>query len=682
MISFIASPSLRNFVTSYEGTTLVTICALVGLLLFFRASLAVCAIYLDPFGRDLQPLGSRLPPFKGGERIADRNIAQHAARRKLSASPYSLQNIKALDSLIRRKAVGFVQRLIQGVESNRTIDAFEICGLYSFEVICESAFAQEFSKGQNWATINEDALALMKDMANSGFTFVLENVFPWLNTGGLGALLPGSIGKSYKSLANWETRTREMVDHLLESTSEVKDKNLLTPLFDGTDAYLGRKLSHDELVSEAMGLMFAGSGTTSTTLAYLMYALARSPTYQTRLRVEVSEVPEGDIAALQSHPFLNAVIKETFRLYPAIISTLPRVLSEDLQIGPFLVPAGTFIGMQNYVHQRQGDIFHDPDSFLPERWLKSTPEMEAALTPFSIGRRNCIGLNLAWEELYIAIEALARSGIEWKLGAEMTLAEMEMEDSLEKGLTLEEPRTGFGRPKVEFILRAVKALKETGYTSVATRGDRGTIQDYFPFYEEHHFTLPTDYERSLRDFVGEGKDSFRGGAVPLTKEKIQEATAFDYTRLVQTRHSIHHDTGESISPEQIKLAVSRTIHSSRSVNRETRRVYAVYDPVLRDRWLKCQFGNNEFGHKIGTVLVITADIREFDIIGERNQAWIDGGLFAMGMNFALHADNVVVFEPHHHSLNLNLDSDLIIFIDFIFWPGKGKPKSEGVTSLQ
>ncbi|PYH48552.1 nitroreductase family protein [Aspergillus saccharolyticus JOP 1030-1] len=212
--------------------------------------------------------------------------------------------------------------------------------------------------------------------------------------------------------------------------------------------------------------------------------------------------------------------------------------------------------------------------------------------------------------------------------------------SLEKGLTLEEPRALFGRSKVKFIIRAVRALEKIGYTSVATRGGRGTIQDYMRFHKEHHYSLPADYEKELRDFVSERDGLFPGGAVLLTKKEVQNATAFDYTRFVQTRHSIRHYTGESVSPEQIKLAVSRAIHTPRAVNRETRRVYVAYDTVLRNHVLKYQHGNIGFGHKLGAVLIITTDIREFDIIGERNQAWIDGGLFAMGLNFALHADNL------------------------------------------
>ncbi|KAJ5998640.1 Nitroreductase [Penicillium sp. IBT 35674x] len=209
--------------------------------------------------------------------------------------------------------------------------------------------------------------------------------------------------------------------------------------------------------------------------------------------------------------------------------------------------------------------------------------------------------------------------------------------SLEKGLTIEEPRTEFGRAKVEFIIHAIKTLENIGYTGIATRGGRGTIQDYVRFHDEHGKALSADFDDKLRKFVGEMKEAFPGGAIPLTKKEVQEAIAFDYTRFVQTRHSIRHYTGESISPDQIKLAVTRAIHTPRTVNRETRRVYAAYEPELREQVLSYQRGNIGFGPKLGAVLVITSDLREFDLIGERNQAWVDGGLFAMSLNFALHA---------------------------------------------
>ncbi len=99
------------------------------------------------------------------------------------------------------------------------------------------------------------------------------------------------------------------------------------------------------------------------------------------------------------------------RLYPTNITTLPRVLDRYLMVGKHVLPTGTFVGMQNYVHHRDAGLFPHPDEFLPDRWLKAdtkVKDMEATLTPFSLGPRSCIGQNLARAELYLATSKIFR----------------------------------------------------------------------------------------------------------------------------------------------------------------------------------------------------------------------------------------------------------------------------------
>lgn len=308
------------------------------------------------------------------------------------------------------------------------MDAFELCGLYSLEVICQAAFAIDLDS--NPPIVHSPTL--LKAMDGSAKTLILNSVLPFLRSTGLGVKVPGPVGECYRQHAYWESVSRRMVDHLLKSAQDRVDheKYLLTPLLTGTDSFLRRKLDYEEILEEGMGVMFAGSGTTSTTLTYLLYALSCpiNEEAQRTLRNEVADLPENNIISLRKSPYVNAVIKETFRLYPTIISTLPRVLKKPVQVGNHVLPADTVVGMQNYVHHRDQRVFADPDRFYPERWLESSPEMEQCLTPFSVGRRNCIGQNLAWDELYLAVEAIMRSGIVLKVGDEMEEWEMDMED--------------------------------------------------------------------------------------------------------------------------------------------------------------------------------------------------------------------------------------------------------------
>lgn len=332
-----------------------------------------------------------------------------------------------LNPLIQKKAEDLAHRLITGASASTTgtVDAYKLCGLFSFETICKAAFAKDF-EGQEGT---ESSLKLLRAMDGSAPTLIFDGVLPFLRPTGLGAKMPGFIGDAYRNLQYWEDQSRVMVDHFLEKSSS-DEKYLLSPIATGIDGFLGRRLNHEELVEEAMGYMFAGSGTTSSTLTYLLYALSlpENAHVQEQLYSEVSALPSSDIAILRQAPYLNAVIKETFRRFPTIVSTLPRVLLEPLQLHEQILPKGTVVGMQNWIHHRNPVVFPNPDLFQPERWLQSTEAMEASLTPFSIGRRNCIGQNLAWEELYLAVSAIMRAGLKLSLGSEMKYWEMEIED--------------------------------------------------------------------------------------------------------------------------------------------------------------------------------------------------------------------------------------------------------------
>ncbi|MFE7423135.1 nitroreductase family protein [Rhodococcus sp. NPDC057529] len=210
--------------------------------------------------------------------------------------------------------------------------------------------------------------------------------------------------------------------------------------------------------------------------------------------------------------------------------------------------------------------------------------------------------------------------------------------SLEKGLAMEVPRAGFGVRKIPSILAAIRELEATGNVSVATRGARGSVRSYVRFHDERGLAMPAHLEEELRAFAAEsGDEPLPGGAVTLTRKEIKEATDFDYDRFIKTRYSVRHFTGEDVAPSDVRTVVGQALKSPRVCNRESRRIYAAYEPELRNNLLSYHHGNSGFGHKLGAVLVVAVDIREFDMIGERNQPWIDGGLFAMSLVYGFHA---------------------------------------------
>ena len=110
-------------------------------------------------------------------------------------------------------------------------------------------------------------------------------------------------------------------------------------------------------------------------------------------------------------PYLQAVISETFRRYPAAIAILPRTVVKDTTIAGVPIPKGvsytyhlpphhntyrkqTVVGAQNRTIHFDEKAFPDAQEFRPERWLETENEalQKEALAPFSMGPRKCIGL--------------------------------------------------------------------------------------------------------------------------------------------------------------------------------------------------------------------------------------------------------------------------------------------------
>ncbi|KIW92108.1 uncharacterized protein Z519_07092 [Cladophialophora bantiana CBS 173.52] len=357
------------------------------------------------------------------------NKEAHSGRRKLQNPAYSQQAVLENEDFIANRADVLVRRIMNshaGNNSSKTVaDVFLLDGLFSLEVILKCAFNRHY--GDSPAG---DSLTLLRAMDSSAVAIQVRAALPFI-TRSIGKHIPGNIGKSYRGWDVWESMTRTLVEQFQqnEAASDIRQRFMTTPMIVNEDAYLGRKMNQEELVDDMMAVAFAGSGTTSTTLTYLIYSLSRDPKRQDRLRQEL-QICNETLNDLKDLPFLNAVIKETMRVYPTIMSTLPRVLDEPLTVDKYVLPKGTFVGMQNYVHHRDPRLYPHPDEWWPERWLEdgsNVKDMNAALTPFSLGPYNCIGQNLARAELYLAVSKVFRK-LRLTLNADMTDWDMEMED--------------------------------------------------------------------------------------------------------------------------------------------------------------------------------------------------------------------------------------------------------------
>jgi len=118
---------------------------------------------------------------------------------------------------------------------------------------------------------------------------------------------------------------------------------------------------------------------------------------------------------LENLPYLTAVISEGLRISYGVSHRLQRSAPDRaIQFQDYTIPPGTPVSMTSVLIHDNPHIFPDPHTFTPERWLDAKPgagdqqRLDKYLVTFSKGTRGCLGLNLAYAELYLTLANVFR----------------------------------------------------------------------------------------------------------------------------------------------------------------------------------------------------------------------------------------------------------------------------------
>ncbi|KAJ0087330.1 hypothetical protein Patl1_06872 [Pistacia atlantica] len=215
------------------------------------------------------------------------------------------------------------------------------------------------------------------------------------------------INKRYDSLLEKIISNREMV-------RKEKKKN-------------GRRINGD-VDDDEEDFMTAATDTTAMAAEWALAELINNPNVLEKAQGEIDQVvgksrliQESDLPNL---PYLQAIIKENFRLHPPI-PMLARKSIEDCQIGKYTIPEGSLLFVNLWSIGRDPKVWNNPMKFNPERFLKPKESdgsginidvkgFNYQLLPFGTGRRGCPGINLAMQELPTTLAAMIQC-FNWKV---------------------------------------------------------------------------------------------------------------------------------------------------------------------------------------------------------------------------------------------------------------------------
>jgi len=184
---------------------------------------------------------------------------------------------------------------------------------------------------------------------------------------------------------------------------------LVDLLFEAQDDETGTYLSDKEVKDNARTFLGAGSETTATAMSWFLYNMTRNPEIWSKVVEEIDSVVPDDLSTysyqhLAKFSYFPQVITESLRVSPSVSLITPRIPTEDIQVGPWLFPKGSWISFSIPLVHFSEENYEEPYVFKPERWEDNADRrLPYTHVAFGAGRRVCIGKYFALLEMKIVL---------------------------------------------------------------------------------------------------------------------------------------------------------------------------------------------------------------------------------------------------------------------------------------
>ncbi|KAL5550472.1 hypothetical protein UlMin_000648 [Ulmus minor] len=325
-----------------------------------------------------------------------------------------------------------VARLVSRVSEScpGTVSLSKLLGSYANNVVCRVAFGMDFTVGGDYDKQGFQKLLQEYQELLGGLS--IEDFFPSKD---FIHILTGMKSR----LVNTFTRFDKLFDEIIaehqnpKRERDEKKVDLVDVLLDIQKNDSGEMpLTVNNVKAIILDMFAAGTDTIFITLDWVMTELVMNPKAMEEAQAEVRSVVGKKRIVLESDiphmNYLKAVIKETYRLHPPAPLLLPRESSEELTVDGYNIPAKTRIFVNAWAIGRDPEIWEDPETFKPERFIGSNIDFKGTnfeLIPFGAGRRICPGMDFGTASFELALAQLLHS-FDWELppGKDLDMAEV------------------------------------------------------------------------------------------------------------------------------------------------------------------------------------------------------------------------------------------------------------------
>lgn len=284
-------------------------------------------------------------------------------------------------------------------------------------IICRVAFGKRYDDEGSERSRFHSLLNEVQAMLGTLFISDFLPLFGWVDK------ISGLSVRLEKVFKEMDAFYQEIIDDHLDPKRGKSDQEDITDVLLRLqkEKMFSIDLTLDHIKAVLMNLFVAGTDTSAATLVWAMTALLKNPKVMKKAQKEIqsligsrTSVHEDDIPNL---PYMNAVIKETMRLYPPVPLLVPRETTQKTNINGFEIPPKTLVYINGWAIGKDPEAWENPNDFNPKRFLGSSIDykgLDFELVPFGAGRRGCPGIYMGAAVVEIALANLLLS-FDWEL---------------------------------------------------------------------------------------------------------------------------------------------------------------------------------------------------------------------------------------------------------------------------
>ncbi|XP_053721852.1 cytochrome P450 27C1 [Synchiropus splendidus] len=355
--------------------------------------------------RDLRGRSTGLISAEGEDWLKMRSVLRQLIMRPKDVAVFSDDVNEVVDDLIKRVTI----LRTQGGDGCTVLNINDLFFKYAMEGVATILYESRLGCLENEIPPEtQNYISALHLMFSSFKTTMYAGAIPkWLRP---------VIPKPWEEFCqSWDGLFKFSTIHIDKRLNEIKAAMAQGETVKGgllTHMLVTREMSLEEIYANATEMLLAGVDTTSFTLSWSCYLLARHPEKQWQIHREVmrvlgpNKVPTAD--DIQHLPLIKGLVKEVLRLFPVLPGN-GRITQDDLVLGGYLIPKGTQLALCHFSTSMDEENFPDATEFQPERWVRkdATDRVDSfGSIPFGYGIRSCIGKRIAELEMHLGLTRL------------------------------------------------------------------------------------------------------------------------------------------------------------------------------------------------------------------------------------------------------------------------------------